>query len=410
MTLANGMFKVVTWGKESTWGTEPSAGSGTVVPRVQSTLSLAKSSFASQAIRSDQQIADFRHGVRTIGGAIAGELQPKTFSQFFSSILRGASITGQTFTLDATHTLAAAPTTGTQGTFTLAGSAAPLWAAIGFKIGDVIRLTGTSQNLAVNFRILAFPTTATATVDAGVGQVVTTMTAQTTGTITVPGKKIFTPQTSLTDDSYTIEHWHSDITQSEQFVGAKPSRCNISMPTTGLATVSFDFMGKDRITGVSQYFTSPASNGDFGLLAGVNGSLSIAGVNVAVITGASISIDNGYQATQSIGTNVTSSISPGIIRVTGQVTAYFQDGVIRNFFDVEQFVQLDIIMTVASVTGNPDFVKFFLPRVKLSGDSKDDKPGPVIMTMPFTAVVDTTGGTGLSTDKTTLVIQDTQSA
>lgn len=410
MTLANGMFKVVTWGKETTWGTEPAAGTGTIIPRVQSTLSLTKTGFTSQAIRSDQQIADFRHGVRSAAGAVAGELQPKTWSQFFSSLLRGASITGTTFTLDATHTLAAASTSGSQGTLTVAGSGAPTWAGtMNFKVGDVIRLTGTAQNTALNLRILAFPSTTTATVDAGVGQVVTTMAAQTSGTITVVGKKIFTPQTGLTDDSYTIEHWHSDISQSEQFTGLKPSRAQISMPTTGLATVSLDFIGKDRITGVSQYFTTPAVNGDFGLLAGVSGSLSLGGTNVAIITQASISVDNGYQPTQSIGTNVTSSISPGIIKVSGQVQAYFQDGVIRGLFDVEQFVQLDIIMTVASAAGNPDFVKFFLPRVKLTGDSRDDKPGPIMMTLPFTAVVDTTGGTGLNTDKTTIVIQDSQS-
>lgn len=397
MTIATGLFKEVRWNKEGTWGTIANASGATVVPRTQSNLSLRKATYESASIRPDAQVQDFRHGVRSVAGSINGELQPKTFGAFLGSLLRGTWTAG----VSKTNTNFGGTLSATASTKKLSVSASS-WAAQGFKIGDVIRISSTAQNTGQNFRIVNLNAG-----DATVDPAPVDMSAQSTFTVAVVGKKVFTPQSGLVDESYTIEHWHSDISQSERFVGCKVANAQISLPATGLATVSFGFLGKDMQTGNSAYFTSPTANGDFGLTAAVNGAISINGANVANVTGLSISIDGGLQAAAAVGSNTTPGIFPGIIRVTGQAGVFFEDATVRDLFVNETIAQLSVMLTVGNAA-NADFISLFMGRVKFGGADKDDGTAGIVQTMPFQALLDTSGGSNQATDLTTLVIQDSQ--
>lgn len=400
MTIATGLFKVVSWKKETTWGSIAAATgpNGTSLPRTQSTLSLNKATYESQSIRPDAQVQDFRHGVRTVGGNINGEVQPKTFSSFLGSLLRGSWAAGVSKTNTEFGTLAAVASTAKLVVTTSD------WVSQGFKVGDVIRLSGTTGNAATNFRILSF---ATSNTEAVVDPAPADMAADASFTVAVVGKKVFTPQSGLVDESYTFEHWFEDIAQSERFVGCKIASASINLPATGLGTIQVGILGKNMQSGTAQYFTSPTANGDYGITAAVNGAISVSGVNVANVTGISINIQGGLTSGAAVGSNVTPGIFPGIIRVNGQVSAYFQDATLRDIFVNETIAQLDVMLT-SNGDANADFIKFFMPRVKLGGDNKDDGVAGLIETIPYTALIDTTGGTGTDTDKTTLVIQDTQ--
>jgi hypothetical protein len=49
-----------------------------------------------------------------------------------------------------------------------------------------------------------------------------------------------------------------------------------------------------------------------------------------------------------------------------------------------------------------------MPRIKLGGSSKSDGEQGIVQTLPFTALLNSAGGTALATEKTTLVMQDSQ--
>ena len=64
MANASGLFKALTYKKEVTFGLVPAAPGAQALRRISSDLSLKKDTYQSSEIRPDQQIADFRHGVR----------------------------------------------------------------------------------------------------------------------------------------------------------------------------------------------------------------------------------------------------------------------------------------------------------------------------------------------------------
>ncbi|CAB4130457.1 hypothetical protein UFOVP119_81 [uncultured Caudovirales phage] len=87
MTIQNNVNVKLVYGAESTFGTA-SAAAGQLLRRVSSTLALSKDVFASNEVRPDQQVADSRHGVKRVSGAISGELSTSTWDDFFAAVLR----------------------------------------------------------------------------------------------------------------------------------------------------------------------------------------------------------------------------------------------------------------------------------------------------------------------------------
>src|SRR4029077_5683984 len=68
--------------------TDPGPTGGQILRRVASTLAFTKDTYQSGEIRSDYQIADFRHGVHRVAGNISGELSPLTYQEWFAASLR----------------------------------------------------------------------------------------------------------------------------------------------------------------------------------------------------------------------------------------------------------------------------------------------------------------------------------
>lgn len=399
MTNAAGQYKSVAYKVESTFGTAPSAGSAQLLRRVQSTLDLSKDTYESNEIRTDFQTADYRHGVRRVKGGINGELSAGTYKDFMAAALKRAfaavtAITGATVTIAGS------------GPYTVTRSAGS-FLTDGVKVGDVIRLSvGTLNALNINKNLMVTALTATvATVITLNGSAMAAEGPITTTTITVVGKKTFTPQTGHTDLSYSIEHFHSDITQSELFTGCKVAKISLGLPPTGMATIGFEFMGKDMTPAQAQYYTSPSAVTTTGNLSAVNGVVRLNDATVAILTGLSLTIDSPFTGDPVVGSNTVPTLFPGKVGVSGQATVYFADETLRDVFVDETEVSLYLAFT-ADNTAASDFVAFSLPRIKLGGASKNDGQGGLVQTMPFKALFNSSGGTGIATEATTLSVQD----
>lgn len=79
----------------------------------------------------------------------------------------------------------------------------------------------------------------------------------------------------------------------------------------------------------------------------------------------------------------------------------------RDLFINETEAALTAVFTTAN-TATADFIAITMSRIKTGGASKDDGEKGIIQTIPFTALLDTAGGTAttLTTLKTTISIQD----
>jgi len=202
MPYAVGSLKQVAIKAETTYGTIPAASGAQLLRRVTSTVDLTKETYASNELRTDFQIADFRHGVRSVAGSLNGELSPGTYKDFFSYALK-RDFAAVTATTGASITIA-----GSGPTYTVT-RAAGSWLTDGYKNGMVIRLSvGTFNAANINKNLLIVDITSATALTViplnGVAMVAEGPIAS--ATITATGKSTFVPTTGHTDKSFTLEH------------------------------------------------------------------------------------------------------------------------------------------------------------------------------------------------------------
>jgi len=397
MATASGINKVVSYKKETSFGTLPSPTTGgQTLRRVSSNFNLTKETYQSEEIRTDYQLVDFRHGVRAVEGSISGELSAGTYADFLASAL------ARNWTAATPSALGSTTIASVGGTYTITRTTGS-WLTDAVRVGNVIRLTGfATANNNVNLLVIALTATV-ATVVALNNVQLTAETVASGGTYTVAGKTTYAPTTGHTDDSYTFEEWYADIGQSEVTVGNKVNTVGIALPATGLTTIDLSFMGQDlKQRGTSQFFTTPSAQNSNGIFAAVNGALIVNGAPVALVTGANFNINRNMTSEAVVGSNIKPEIYEGRIIVDGDFTTLYQDGTFAGYFDDETEISLVVALTANSLP-NSEFMSFTIPRLKLSTDTKDDGEKGIVSSNSFQALKGD-GANGF--EATTLMIQD----
>ena len=130
----------------------------------------------------------------------------------------------------------------------------------------------------------------------------------------------------------------------------------------------------------------------------------INGAPVALITSMDFTVERGLEAAQVVGSNFNADVFTGRIRVSGNMSTYFQDGTFRDYFDDEARISV----VVALATGeekDAEVVSFSMPVVKLSSNNTSDGEMGITRDHSFTALLNSNTTTGLV--ESTLLIQDT---
>ena len=408
MSIAQGINKIVTFRKQTGLNNIGSA-TGQIMRRESGTFNLTKSTFENNEIAQHQQSTGITHGLRSVTGALNGVLSPNTYSAFFGSILRKSfaavtPITGKAITIGA----------AVAGVYPLTVAAATLLTG-GFKIGDVVRLSVGSlstANLDANLLIVAMASETDVSVIPVNGDALIPEGPISGCTITVVGKKTHAPTSGQTQEYWQIEEWSSDIATggSRVFQDCVFGSADIGLPAEGNATVAFNLAGLDASFGNTQVITSPTAETTTPVLTAVNGIVVANGVQVGLITGATIKIDCGAANMGAVvGNNISPDIQRGRIKVSGQLTVFRQDGAFTTLFDDATEIAISLIITDDG-TKDSDFVGFTMSSVKFSGDTLDDGEKGLIQTMPFTAQLNGNGGAALANDKTIISIQDSLAA
>lgn len=399
--IAEGIRKAIYYKKEASFGELATASGAKTLRRVTGNFNLSKETYQSEEIRTDYQMADFRHGVRSVEGSLSGELSPKSYADFLASAVGrdwtvGVGAVGLSVTI--ASVLNGYTVTRDTGDFI----------ADGFKVGDVVRLSGAglnTTNASKNLLIISLTATV-ATVTVVNNSLLVAEGPIAAVDVEVVGSKTFAPLAGHTSDSYTFEEWYSDNNQSEVFTGNKVNTISLSLPASGLTTVDFGFMGQDlKQTGTSQYFTSPAAQGNDGIFAAVNGALLVGGEVVGLVTGLSINLNRNLSMEPVVGSNFHPEIFDGRILVDGEFTAFFTDGTFRDLFNNEVETSIVVALTTSNLK-DADFLTITLPRIKVNSDTKDDGEKGIVSTHAFQALLNFNGGTGTATEATTISFQD----
>lgn len=402
MTIGSGVETELRYKKESAFAVAPGASGAQLLRRVLCDLALRKQTYESNEIVRHKQRVDMRHGVRSVEGGVQGELSAGTWEDFLAAALR-RDFTAVSALTSLSLTIAAS---GSNYTITRGSGD---WLAGGIKAGQVGRLTaGTFDTANLNKNLLVLSATTTVlTVRPLNGVALVAEGPIASATWTIPGKITYAPLTGHTDDSFSIERWHSDAEVSQLFRGCKVNQLDVSLPPTGMASIALQMMGVDVTKAAAEYFTTPTAETETGVLAAVNGLVVVQGTPVAIVTGLNFSVRGNMSAEPVIGSNVYADIAEGRIVVDGQATVLFEDDTMLDYFLDETEVGL-IVALSASPAAAADFMTFALPRVKFGGADVDDGDKQLVQSLPFTALLNVAGGASTDDEESTMAVQDSQ--
>jgi len=402
MAVEQGQLKKLSYKKQTGLGSAASGSGGQYLRRETAAFNLMKDKFNSNEIVTHQQYTGDTYGVSKTSGTLSGVISPATYAAFFGSLLRAdfaaiTAITGLSLTIAGS------------GPWTITRSAGDFLTG-GIKIGHVVRITaGTYTGTARDINLLVTGVTSTVlTVVVPNGSSLTAQGPIASSTVTVVGKTTKVPTTGHTNDYYTIEEWYSGNSKSRLYTDMQVASASIQVPATGNASISLPFVGLGRTKGNSQVLTSPTAETTSTILSASNAYILINGARTTVATSMSLTIDGKVTHGEPvIGSRTLSDVVRGEVNVSGTVTVQYDAETISDLFVNETAVSI-ICVLFADSTATSDFVSFVIPRAKFFGDDIDDGKKQLVMTLPFTAELNASGGAALASDQTTIGMQDSQ--
>jgi hypothetical protein len=342
--------------RETTAGTAATASGATRVRIIDSPgLVLNRAQIQSNEKTSTALKPMMRLGYKTVEGSLNGELSVGGATDILLEAVMRSTMTAAVAVGFATLTTVAV---GTNALVAAAGD----WRSQNVKIGDVFKLTGTSQSANhKNARVIAL-TSLTLSVADGTYSVVA---ASATGTLTIL-KKVINGATP-TSYTHTVEQYDQDIDLTELFKGCMCVGARMSFRPGQMATVQYTFLGMDRellASGASPYFSSPTLTTSLQLVAD-DSSIRYNSAAVATFTGFDLDFQITAQGVPVIGSLVTPAIFDNDLMVSGSVTGLRSDFSNLTLYDAE--TEFDLSILLQEPTGSPpEALSFYLPRVKIA--------------------------------------------
>lgn len=400
MAVEQGQLKKLAYKKQTALGSSASGSGGQYLRRETAAFNLTKDKFNSNEIVTHQQYTGDTYGVSKASGTLSGVVSPATYKDFLASLVRAdmaavSAITGMSLTIAGA------------GPYTITRAAGDFLTG-GIKIGHVVRITaGTYTGTARDINLLVTGVTATVlTVVVPNGSTLTAQGPIASSTVTVTGKTTKVPTTGHTNDYYTLEEWYSTNSKSRLYTDMQVASAAISIPATGNSTISLPFVGLGRTKGGSQVLTSPTTETTSTILSAANAYILVNGTRTTVATSMSLTIDGKVTHGEPvIGSRTLSDVVRGEVMVSGTVTVQYDAETISDLFVNETAVSI-ICVLFADGTATSEFISFVIPRAKFFGDDIDDGKKQLVMTLPFTAELNSSGGAALANDQTTIGIQD----
>lgn len=385
--MANGSRHSMRYVAEATYGVIPATPIFKPIRHTGTTLGLSKEALQSEEIRSDRQIADFRHGAYQVGGDINMELSFASFDDLLEATLLG--------------TWVATYTTGQQSLSAAVGSFARTTGSFvtdGFSVNEVVVPSGfTNAGNKGRFRVTAVAAL-TLTVTPLDGQ---TMAVESAASARQIDSLKATLKAGTTRRSFTIERFFGDIQTVDKpyhrFTGVEFNTLGLAISANAMVTGTFGVLGQNMVTDtavvagatyLNPTVTSPLDS--------FTGTLNEGGVPIAVVTEIQLNLENGLEARFVVGSKASIQPSIGRSNCSGQVTAYFENSLLLDKFINE--VESNIVFELPDGAGNKYI--FTLPRIKYNGGQPDvEGEGPITLSMPFQALLHSATQTNIAIER-----------
>ena len=198
--------------------------------------------------------------------------------------------------------------------------------------------------------------------------------------------------------SFTFERNYADITDGDYhyFQGMQVNSLAVSVAPDAMIGVTYGFVGKSlTVSDTIDTHGTTTPVGAYKPFDSFSATINEGGSAIANVTALDFTIENGLAPSFVIGSQTTKQPPLGKARVTGSLTAFFEDKTLLNKFLNETESSLDI-----TFTDGTNSVKFDFPRVKFnSGQADSTGEDQISLSMDFVALYDSSEATTISFDK-----------
>lgn len=354
---------------------------------------LTKNVYGSNEVRRDGMRSRGRHGQRRTAGTYLVEVSLDNMDSLYEAVFQGTWAN----VLTVTEATSGGPASITTTTSTIVGNTGS-WITVGFRVGDVVRLTGfaTSANNSKNLRITGLTATVmtvaeTLTLDAA---------PDSSFTITRPGQKLICPAAGAAVKTYfTVEEYDGDLDKTEVFYDVIFHSLKFTMAPDAIMICEVGWTGTGAmtpLTGASApTFTSPTESTGVPL-ACVDATVRYSSTDFVDLTSWDLMIDRGAAVPSVVG----SVYSPDVF--TGNMAVGMNFGMLRSdYTKMDDFIAETAltfhVLAVENESEPKDFISLFVPNFTLGGVdksalSKEAGPRTQTIAIPSDLVgIDTTG-------------------
>jgi len=195
-----------------------------------------------------------------------------------------------------------------------------------------------------------------------------------------------------TQKSFSIEVGHTDIDQYLVYTGVVMDGLSLEVNLDGVVQSTFSVLGKNMTVSGSELDATPTEAGSYEPFVHFEGTFKEGGSTVADLTGISLSVSNNSAGNWALGDATVKSISEGKCKVSGTVTAFFEDATYLNKFLNETASSIEFTLT--DPAGNSH--TFLIPNVKYNGGGTPvNGDGPIYIELPFVGLYDDTEATSI---------------
>lgn len=201
--------------------------------------------------------------------------------------------------------------------------------------------------------------------------------------------------------SFTVLRQFGELAQADKpfqrAVGVEFNTLELSIKPEELVSCSCGLIGQnmflEETAPAGSVFTNPTTKKPFDAF---SGAIELDGTALAVATEIQLTVENGMDPRFVIGSDTMLQPKIGRFRVTGTISAHFQNAAVLEKFFNEVETALSFTLTDAEGYG----YEFTLPRIKLNGGQPDvEGEADIVLSIPFQAIYDATEGTALKVQR-----------
>lgn len=375
---------------ETVYGTTPTTPALTTLRHISNSLAIAKAGVMSEELRSDRQVADFRHGVRQCAGEIGGELSYGSYDAMLEAALLGTWAAKFTPTIGTDISAASG-----DNSINSAGAAFPA-----YEPGDRISIAGFTGTVGNNQSFLKVVSRTASKIVVSGGVALVTDAAGESVTVTSLTQVL---KAGTTRRSFSFQRTYSDQSDADGsrhvFKGSEITKLSVGF-TAGddpKVTVGLGVIGKDlailvaEITGATYPAVTTTKMMDC-----LRGAILEGGAAIGVITETQLTLENGLQPRFVVASDSTILPSIGRSVLNGTSTAFFENKTLLEKFLNE--TASSIAFRLEDLVGNA--YTFKIPNVTYTGGQADvSGQGAITIPLPWQAIYDPTSATQITIER-----------